>query len=104
MTVRACFHHRLGANGGGGTRPVLDEEWRAEPILEPLAHQASEAVSSGTRWVWNYDAHRPHWIGLRRRNSGDNCGCDCCASKGQELAANGVHGVLLSFATTTATT
>src|SRR5262249_61961016 len=81
-----------------------DRKRTHERILPPLAHQASETVACATRWVWNYDAHRPRWIGLRRRNSGNDCGCDCCASKGQELAAYEVHGVLLSFATSPAGT
>ena len=44
VTVRSSTHDRLGAYIGAGARSVLDDEWLAEPLRQPVAHQASDDV------------------------------------------------------------
>ena len=41
VAVRSRTHDRLGTDVGAGARPVLDDEWLAEPSRQPLADQAS---------------------------------------------------------------
>ena len=41
VAVRSRTHNRLGTDVGAGARPVLDDEWLAEPSRQPLADQAS---------------------------------------------------------------
>src|SRR5262249_38090509 len=40
VAVRRRLPPRLGAHIAGSTRPVLDDEWLAEPLRQPLADQA----------------------------------------------------------------
>ena len=44
VAVRRRTHDRLGADIAAGARPVLDDEWLAEPLRQPLTHQAREDV------------------------------------------------------------
>ena len=49
IAVRGRAHDRLGADIAAGARPVLDDEWLAEPLRQPLAHQARDDVESHRR-------------------------------------------------------
>ncbi len=65
VAVRSRTHDRLGTDVGAGARPVLDDEWLAEPPRQPLADQASDDVGS-TAWRKRHNpAHRPCRITLR---------------------------------------
>ena len=44
IAIRGRFHDRLGADIAAGTRPVLDDEWLAKPLRQPLTHQARDDV------------------------------------------------------------
>ena len=44
IAVRRRAHDRLGADIAAGARPVLDDEWLAEPLRQPLTHQARDDV------------------------------------------------------------
>jgi uncharacterized protein len=61
MAVRRCLHDRLSANIAGGARPVLDDELLAEPLGEPLPHQARDGVDAAPGGKAEHDAHRPRW-------------------------------------------
>ena len=65
MTVRRCFHDDFGADISAAARPVLDDEWLAEPLREPLTDQARGDVGNAASRGRDDDAHRPHRIGLR---------------------------------------
>jgi hypothetical protein len=52
---------------GAGTGTVLDDEWLAEPLRQPLCDQAREDVGRPASGKAIDDAHRPRRIGLRRR-------------------------------------
>jgi hypothetical protein len=65
VAVRWCLHDRLGADIAAATRPVLNDEWLAQALRQPLTHQACEDVGRPARGKADNDAHRPRWIGLR---------------------------------------
>ena len=44
VAVGGRTHDRLGADIAAGARPVLDDEWLAEPLRQPLTHQARDDV------------------------------------------------------------
>ena len=44
VAVRGRAHDRLGGDIAAGARPVLDDELLAEPLRQPLTHQAREDV------------------------------------------------------------
>ena len=44
VAVGGRAHDRLGADVAAGARPVLDDEWLAEPLRQPLPDQAREDV------------------------------------------------------------
>src|SRR5262249_43974795 len=48
IAVRRCLHDRLRADIAGGPRPVLDDEWSAEPFRQPLSPQPRENVAAAT--------------------------------------------------------
>ena len=49
IAVRGRTHDRLGADIGAAARPVLDDEWLAKPLRQPLAHQARDDVERAAR-------------------------------------------------------
>ena len=65
VAIGGRTHDRLGGDIAAGTRPVLDDEWLAEPLRQPLAHEAREDVGRAAGSKANDDAHRPRRIGLR---------------------------------------
>ena len=44
IAIRRRAHDRLGADIAAGARPVLDNELLAEPLRQPLTHQARDDV------------------------------------------------------------
>src|SRR5262249_50506742 len=56
---------RFGSDIGAGSWAVLDDEWLAEPLRQPLTHQAPKEVSHTGRGRGNDYSHRPGRIGLR---------------------------------------
>ena len=95
VAVRRRTHDRLGGDIAAGARPVLDDEWLAEPLRQPLTHQAREDVVRAAGGKADDDAHRPRRIGLRPREAryGRKHGSARCQM--QKLAARKFHGVLL---------
>src|SRR5262249_18101255 len=65
VAVRRRAHDRLGADIATRARPVLDHEWLAKPLRQPLTHQTGDDVGRSAWGEWGDDAHRPRWIGLR---------------------------------------
>ena len=49
VAVRRRTHDRFGADIAAGTRPVLDDEWLAEPLRQPLTDQARDDVGARRR-------------------------------------------------------
>ena len=48
VAVRGRAHDRLGGDIAAGAWPVLDDKWLAEPLRQPLTHQAREDVVRAT--------------------------------------------------------
>jgi hypothetical protein len=67
---RAC--DCLGAGICTGARPVLDDEWLAEPLRQPLSQQNARGVGRSTRTGTDDDAHRVCGIGLCARYARDH--------------------------------
>jgi hypothetical protein len=67
IAVRRCAHDRLGADIAAGSRSVLDHEWLAEALRQPLSDQARDGVGRTASGEWRDQMHRPRWIGLRPR-------------------------------------
>ena len=44
MAVAALAYDRLGADIAASSRPVLDDEGLAQPLRQPLTHQARQDV------------------------------------------------------------
>ena len=49
VAVRRRTHDRLGGDIAAGAGPVLDDEWLAEPLRQPLTHQARDDVGRAAR-------------------------------------------------------
>jgi hypothetical protein len=64
-------HDGLGADIAAATRPVVDNKLLAEPLRQPLSHQAREDVGRAARRERHDDAHRPRRIGLRKSEARD---------------------------------
>jgi hypothetical protein len=64
-------YDRLRADITAATRSVLDHEWLAKALRQPLADQAGDNVGWSARGKTDDDAHRPRWIGLRPRDPRD---------------------------------
>jgi hypothetical protein len=48
IAVRRCANGGLCGDIGAGPRPVLDDEWPAEPFRQPLSPQPRENVAAAT--------------------------------------------------------
>jgi hypothetical protein len=44
VAVRRCAHDGLGADIAAAARPVLDHEWLAKPLRQPLTDQTGDDV------------------------------------------------------------
>jgi hypothetical protein len=49
--------------------PVLNDEWLAKPLRQPLTDQARNDVPAPARGKADDDANRPRWIDLRSRDT-----------------------------------
>ena len=68
MAIRRCTYDRLSADSAASPGAVVDDEWLAEPLLQPLSHRACEDVARAAGGKSDDDAHRPRGIGLRPRD------------------------------------
>src|SRR6185312_13261500 len=66
--IRRRTYDRLSADSAASPGAVVDDEWLAEPLLQPLSHRACEDVARAAGGKSDDDAHRPRWIGLRPSN------------------------------------
>ena len=92
VAVGRRTHDRLGANIVAGARPVLDDEWLAEPLRQPLSHQAREDVGRAAGGKADDDAHRPRRIGLRPSDARHGRQRGSARGQMQEFAAGKFHG------------
>ena len=96
MAVCGSTHDSLSAKIAACARAVLNHEGLAEPLRQPLTHQASDDVGRARRGEANDPAHRPRRIGLRpcdARRERDSGSAHCQMEK---LAARKFYGDLLN--------
>src|SRR5262245_5584795 len=74
-------HDRFGTNIAARARPVLDDEWLAQPLGQPLTHRTGDEVVSAARADWHDQTHRPRRIGLRE--SEPRHARECGSTRGQ---------------------
>ncbi len=88
----------LGADIGAAAGPVVDDHRLAEPLGQPLSHQARNEVGGAAGRIGHDPAHRPRRVALRdgrARHDGEGGGD---SREAQEFTAWKVHRVpLLSF-------
>src|SRR5258708_13347439 len=65
--VGGCLHAGPGGDGAGGARSVLVYELLAQPLRQPLSHQACRDVGGSASRKADDNADRPRRIGLRPR-------------------------------------
>src|SRR5215831_5785514 len=63
VAVCRSTHDRLGADIVAATRSVLDDEWLAEPLRQPLSDQARRDVGRAGGGDWQDQTHWPRRIG-----------------------------------------
>ena len=103
VAVCWCAHDRLNTNIGAATRPVLDDEWLAEPLREPTTYQARGDVVHGTGSKRDDEAYRLRRIGLRSRNPRQDWQRGSARCQMQKLSAGKFYGAPpLSITTWTA--
>src|SRR5262249_35314565 len=91
ITVRRRTHDLFGGNIASGARPVLDDEWLAKPVREPLTHQADKDVSCSAARKPDDQAHRPRRIGLRLRDPRHRWQRGSARGQMQKIAAGKFH-------------
>src|SRR5262249_56130610 len=64
MAIPWRKHDGFGGDIAAGPRAVLDDEWLAEPVGQPLSEKPRKDVGRTTRCKADDDAHRPRWIDL----------------------------------------
>jgi hypothetical protein len=71
MAIRWREHDGFGGDIAAGPGAVLDDEWLAEPVGQPLSEKPRKDVGRTTRCKADDDAHRPRRIGLRPSEARD---------------------------------
>jgi hypothetical protein len=93
IAVRGRVDDGLGADVAAGAGPVLDDEGLAEPVTEPLRHQARRDDAAAAGGKTGHEAHRPRRI-IGRRASVCREGRSDQRGPGQleEVTAEKFHG------------
>src|SRR5215831_9662354 len=97
VAVGGRAHDGLGGDVGTAARPVLDDEWLAETLRQPLSHEACDDVTGTASRKADDDAHRPRWIGLRPSNMRHGRERGSARGQMQECAAGKFHSALPAF-------
>src|SRR5262249_598499 len=89
-------HTRLGGDIAVATWPVLHDELLAEPLREPLSHQACGDVTCAAGGKADNDAHRPRRIGLRPSKARKDRECGSTCRQTQKLSGGKFHSITSS--------
>src|SRR5262245_65192773 len=68
IAISRRVHDHLGGDVCGGAGPVLNDEWLAKSVRQPLSYQPSDDVVPTTSGEADDDAHRPRRVRLRPRD------------------------------------
>src|SRR5262249_168293 len=66
VSVCGRAHDGLGSYVGTSTRSVLNDEWLAKSLRQPLPHRTCNGLGIAASGKADEDAHRPRRVGLRR--------------------------------------
>src|SRR5262245_30805799 len=91
MAVGGRTRHCLDGDVARSTRPVLDDEWLAETLRQPLTNQAREDVRRAARGEADNDAHRSRRIGLRPRDTRSRWQYGRARGQMQKISAGKFH-------------
>src|ERR1051325_2414688 len=94
VAIRRRSHDCFGANIPPAARPVLDDKWLAEPLRQPITHQARENVGDAARSEWNNQAYRARRITLRTCDARESREGGSARGQGQKLSAGKFHRAL----------
>src|SRR5262249_13935406 len=72
MAVGGRTRHYLGGDLPLRARSILDDEWLAETLRQPLTNQAREDVGWTAGRKADHDPHRPRRVGLRESDARDD--------------------------------
>jgi hypothetical protein len=91
MAVGGRTHDGLGGNVGARARPVLDNARLAEPLGQPLTHQARDEVCVPARWKSDDPAHGSCRVSLRACNTRSDRKRGSTRCKIQKVTARTFH-------------
>src|SRR5262249_23457822 len=69
IAITSRIHDRLSSDVAACARPVLNDEWLPESLLQPLTHQTREDVVPAAGSIPDNPTYWPRRIGLRPRKS-----------------------------------
>src|SRR5262249_22089938 len=91
VAVRWRSHDRLSADIAASARSILNDEWLAEALRQPLAHYACDDVGRATGRSRQNQVYRPRWIGLRPCEAWQNRKRGSARDQMQQFAAGKFH-------------
>src|SRR5215467_11536293 len=91
IAVGGCTYNGLSANIAAATRSVLNDEWLAQALRQPLTHQACEDVGWAASGKGDDHAHRPRRISLRPSEARDGRERGSARCQMQKISAGKFH-------------
>src|SRR5262245_32199603 len=91
IAIGGCLHDRLGGDSAGSARSVLDYELLAQPVRQPLSHQACRDVSGPASRKADDNADRPRRVGLCACNARDGRQRGSAGGQLQKISAGKFH-------------
>src|SRR5262249_58766928 len=82
--------HYLGGDLSLRARSILDDEWLAETLRQPLTNQAREDVGWPAGRKADHDPHRPRRVGLRESDARDGRQRAGARGQAEEISAGDV--------------
>src|SRR5262249_55276381 len=86
------FDDRFGTDIGSRTRSIVDDEFLAESLRQPLTYQTRDDFARAARCKTNDDAHGPRRIGLRPSDTRQSRQRGRARGQMQKSSAGKFHG------------
>src|SRR4051812_29677279 len=82
VAIGGCLHNCLSADIVATAPAVLNDEWLAEPLRQPLPNQARKDIARAPGRIRHDQTHGPRRVGLRRSEAhGRKRGSACRQTK-----------------------
>src|SRR5262245_61977058 len=91
MAIGGRMRHGLGGDLPLRARSVLDDEWLAETLRQPLTNQAREDVGWTAGGKADHDPHRPRRVGLRESDARDDRQRGGARGQAEKISAGKLH-------------